>query len=273
MHDLLIIEKDEFRLALQEPRDAVDQHLGWADATVLYRVQRVLAIAVPHMLANERLQLFAVGMQKQGRAVKMIAVVRVIDLAITRVVVQVGAGLQGHTTVLHCGVEVLQEGGVRPSLIRRMRAFALACATSAVRPDDRVLVAAAGRRPLLELDDHDFGSGVRVFTGDDEVDPLGGLRQLIFDRNANVLRDLLVQQYLGHRKQRMLPCLKFGRTDAVARGATELAFHHVFDVVSKSVVKELALVGLVDDHVGAALTVRRTSCCCRAPGQLGTLGR
>ena len=53
----------------------------------------------------------------QEQVADEVAVVRVINLAVTRVVVQVGAGLQRHGAVLHSGVEVLQVGRVRPGLV------------------------------------------------------------------------------------------------------------------------------------------------------------
>lgn len=74
---------------------------------------------------------------------QVLAVVRVIDLAVARVVVQVGARVQRHRAVLHRGVEVLQVGGVGPRLVRGMGAFALAPAATALRPHDGVLFAAA----------------------------------------------------------------------------------------------------------------------------------
>ncbi len=270
---LLVVDQHELGLALQQSGHAVDQHLGRPDAPILDRVERTLAVAVAYVFADESLQLRAFTCQEQRCAFEVFAVVRVINLAVTRVVVQVGAGLQRHGAVLHSGVEVLQVGRVRPGLVGRVSALAFACAAAAARPHDGVLIAAAGFRPLLELDDHDLRSCRGVLAGNHEVDALGGLWQLVLDGHAGVLGNLLVPQHLGHLQQRVLPGLHLGRTDAVARRAAVVTRHHVLDVVAQCVVQELALAGLVDDHRGWALKVRRTSCWCNAPRPPGTSAR
>ena len=273
MGHLLVVDQHELGLALQQPGHAVDQQLRRPDAPVLDGVQRALAVAVAHVFADEGLQLGAFAGQEQRRTLEVVAVVRVVDLAVARVVVQVGAGLQRHGAVLHRGVEVLQVGGVGPGLVGRVRPLAFARAAAAARPHDGVLLAAAGLRPLLELDDDDLGARGGVLAGDHEVDALGALRQLVLDGDTRVVGDLVVAQHLGHLQQRVLPGLDLRRADAMARRAAVLPRHDVFDVVAQRVVQELTLAGLVDDHRAAALRVRRTSCCCRAPGRPGTSAR
>ena len=147
MHQLLVVDQHELGLALQQAGHVVRQHLRRPDAAVFDGVKRALAVTKAHVFADECLQLPALAFQKQRRAFQVLAVVlavvRVVDLAIARVVVQVGAGVQRHRPVLHRGVEVFQVGGVGPGLVRRVGAFAFAAATTALGPDDGVLLAAA----------------------------------------------------------------------------------------------------------------------------------
>ena len=59
------------------------------------------------------------------RAGDVLPIVRMVDLPIARMVVQVGAGQQYHGPILDGGVEVLQVSRIGPRLVRRMRPFLL----------------------------------------------------------------------------------------------------------------------------------------------------
>src|SRR5690606_39181790 len=66
-------------------------------------------------------------------------------------IVQVGAGTQVYVVVLNRLVEVLQDRGIRPRLVRRVRDFAYTAAYE--RRHHTVLLGSVGHVPLLELDD------------------------------------------------------------------------------------------------------------------------
>jgi hypothetical protein len=86
--------------------------------------------------------------------------VRVVDDTVRDIVVQIGAGAQRDAAVVDGFVESFEQGGIRPRLIRGMRAFPRRCTTATPRNGDAVLVAEDGLGPLLQLDDDDVRNTV-----------------------------------------------------------------------------------------------------------------
>lgn len=83
-------------------------------------------------------------------------VMRVVDLAVTRMVVQVGTGQKINPVVLDCFIEVFQQRGVGPCLVGRMQSFGLAAGP----PRRAHTIASFSLRRLV---DHCFNSAITTF--------------------------------------------------------------------------------------------------------------
>src|SRR5690606_23198433 len=126
------------------------------------------------------------------------------------------------------------------------------------RRDDRVLVGRLDLRPLLELDDDRVVVAVGVPAGEDEVDALGGERNLVLDRYSRVLGNLVTDQDIVHVLPRILPGHTRPRRRGPAHPPLERSENLGLDDVGEDVLGELAAGGRVDDHgsIGGAAMYR-----------------
>ena len=130
---------------------------------------------------------------------------RVIDLAVPRMVVQVCTRPKGDSIVLDCLVKILEQRGIGPGLVARMQSFGLAGRTPTTSPHDRILLAAPTGRPLLQFDDHDFRPSVFVFSRNDEVDTLRRPGHLVLDPDSDIAWNIFILKDLRHLLKGLLP--------------------------------------------------------------------
>ena len=114
--------------------------------------------------------------------------------------------------------------------------------------DHGVLVRGLGLLPLLQLHDDRRGLPGLAVPGEDEVDAVGGLGDLVLDGHAGVGRDLRVLQEVAHVHERVLPGFDLRRSGAVPQPALEGGVDHGVDAVEAHVLAEARTGGLVDDH-------------------------
>lgn len=161
-------------------------------------------------------------------------------------VVQVRAGAKVDGIEADGFIEVFDEHGVGPRLIRWVTHFSLSTADKGT--DDRVLASGRGFLPLLEFDDDRGALPVVVGAGEDHVDPLAGLRDVVFDCDAGVLGYVWIIENPVHVRQGIPPCGKL----AITHRATEYAFERgedlLLDPVGEDVGLELSFGGEVNDH-------------------------
>ena len=200
--DFLLVHKHELRLVGQHPGYSVGQLAGGAHPSVLYLVEQRGLVTPVDMPADElaQLLLFVLAAQEQWRLLEVFGIPGVVDHPLAPVIVQVGAGTQPDVAVVDGLVEAFQQRGIGPGLVARMRALAFA-GTASLRPDDTVLFADTRVRPLLQFHDHQVRRVVLVATGQQHIDALRALWDLVLDAHAHVVRQPRGAQHLGHLTQ------------------------------------------------------------------------
>src|SRR5688572_3463049 len=116
------------------------------------------------------------------------------------------------------------------------------------RPYDAVHPRLGSAFPLLELDDAQVVAEFSILAGDQEIDSLGSLRDLVLDADAAIARNGVMIYDLGDGDQRFTPGPKLAKSDVPPRPLVELAANDVLDVGRERVFQEPGLVILVDDH-------------------------
>ena len=151
-------------------------------------------------------------------------------------------------------VEILDQHGVGPCLVRRVVHLPLAAADKGA--DDGVLGGGPGITPLLQLDDDSGALAIFPGAGDDEIDAFAGLRDVELDRDARVVRNPGILQNRAHVAERILPRGQFTGTNRLPQRATERVVDDLLDPVGEDVVSELGLVGEIDDHFSNSYRIR-----------------
>ena len=127
-----------------------------------------------------------------------------------------------------------------------MRALAFA-GTASLRPDDTVLVAYTRVRPLLQFHDHQVRRVILVTTGQQQIDALRALWDLVLDAHAHVVRQPRGAQHLGHFTQRLTPGTLL-TLPGVATGGLQECVGDAFLDPAVGMPKELRLRAAVDNH-------------------------
>jgi hypothetical protein len=109
------------------------------------------------------------------------------DDVIRFVIVEIRAGIKLDRFFLDRLIEVFKEPLVGPCLIGRMRRLGLA----AFEPsqNQRVLIGPLRLFPLLQFKQNRGVAHTAVFAGENEVNPIGGLGDVVFDCNSCVRRN------------------------------------------------------------------------------------
>lgn len=120
----------------------------------------------------------------------MVDVAVVVDGVARLAVVQVGAGVKVDGVGADVFVEVLDEGGVGPSLVGGVVLGSDGSTDEGL--DDAVHASGLDVLPLLELDDSGSSLAILSGSGENEVDSLGGVGDIELDGDAGIGGDFVV---------------------------------------------------------------------------------
>lgn len=155
--------------------------------------------------------------------------------------------------VLHGFVEVTDERGVGPGLVRGVQHFPFPAANE--RLDDCILGRGLDGCPLLQLDDDDGFLLRLIQPRQNEIDALGGERNLVFNGNPGVIGDARADQGVVHVLHGVLPGLDLRGPDSVAGTRFQPRQDLLLDDVSVDVLGKLEPGAGIDDQLMRLLFV------------------
>ncbi len=190
-------------------------------------------VAVPDVGLDELLQLKGIGLKEHRSPFYVVSVEWMGDYPVVLIVVQVGAGVQPNVFFLYCLIEIFEEALIRPSLVRWVEGFGRAFFEAGY--DNGVILGKFCLLPLLQFDKNGRFAPVLIPSGQDKVDALRGLRQVVFDGDAGIMGDLQVIEHPVHVLQRVHPRLHLcfasssscGRLEGVEDDAVNVVRHHI----------------------------------------------
>src|SRR5690625_2058544 len=248
VHQFLLVDEHELRVARQQATQMVGQCLRRLYAPTLDPVKQILRVAVTDVLADEALEHLQVLAQEDRGLVEMFPV-EAAQHILRITVMQVSARLQQDLVCLDGLVVIFQHRRVAPRLVGRMRHLPNGAAHESGY--DRVHLGAGNLDPLLQFDDHSGLTPVRdaSLSGQDEVDPFGRLRNRELYRHASICRDRRVVQHVAHEVKGVLPGPHFAGADAATAFLTHGFKDPVSYLVALHVPDEISLGCCVDDHL------------------------
>lgn len=247
--DLLVIDHGEGRVAADHVGDLVLQGFRRPQASLIDLEDGCAAVASADVSGDELAQLADVMLGEHRGLPQAVEVHRVGQrvVGLQEVVVQEGARVEVDRPLLHLGAEVLHRPHIGPDLVGGVGDLAVGAAE--VGPHDGVLAGhLADRLPLLELDDDRRLDSVPVGTGDDHVDALLGVRDVVLEGDAGVIRDDRVAEHAGHHAEGVLPGLELAAAGVVAHLREDRLSELLIDQIAVDVSGETGLGALVDDH-------------------------
>ena len=208
--------------------------------------QHSVGVAVAHMRLDELLQPLHVIAQIQRRTLEVFTIARVGNAGAIAAIMQVRAGLEANALFLDRLVEILQERGIAPRLVGRMRGLTLGSAQESL--DDGILTRGRDFLPLLELDDHTGFALPFVEPSHDHVDALGGLGDAVFDGDSGITGNPFILEDVFHVLQRLLVRSAFIFAHTTHTPPLHCAQDAVRYPVAAHVIQEGGLVAAVNQH-------------------------
>lgn len=248
-HHFLLIDQHELGVALEHPLHRIGELLARLGLAVADPLDRAAPVAHLQAAAQEGGHGGVVVAQEQRRLLQIGPVAGVADAAAIGAVVQVGAGLQRDPVLHHGSVEPAQQGAVAHRLVRGVGGVPRTLAQE--RAHHPIQLGGFHRFPLLQLHDHRRRRTLGVVAGEQQVDPLGGVVDPVFDCHPQLPGNRLELQHVTHTLQRVLPGPEFIGRHLVAR-AGDVAFADLFlDAQLAHMLEKLLPGGEIDDHWGS----------------------
>jgi len=246
VNQFLFVQQNKFPVPAQHVAEGIGQLAGWSDPALVNAVHDLAFVPVAHKAFDKIPELQHLGFEKNRGFVQVFPVKGMADHIVHRVVVEVSARVEADAFIAHGFAEVVQHGGVGPSLVRRVAGFMQTLPKDGA--DNPALDGELGFGPLLEFHDDDLGVLGFVGPRKDKVNALAGLRDLAFDRNPGIPRDLVVVQDPGHVVQGIPPGLDFPMGGAVFEFGFEILKDDGIDVPPVHIVGKAVFGGTVNNH-------------------------
>ncbi|MBP5190389.1 MAG: hypothetical protein J6031_05695 [Bacteroidales bacterium] len=178
---------------------------------------------------------------------------------------QISAGHQVDVQVGHRLGIVVDKTGIGIRLIGRVTHYPLVLGHKRAHAVVHLVVDLLGLLPLLELDNDDIVVIVAVCPRNDEIDPLGRKRYVVFDGDVHLVVDVTVIDNVSHELHRVLPRRKLPVRPCGQALFSDLRQNLVGDDRTAHIANEVPLGVVIDNHGRCTITARCISWLCLEP--------